>query len=58
MIAWQDSVISTKTTQTIVKVEKQKDFVWYSGVAFIVIICLVFVWQVAKVVLKFYGVKL
>ena len=58
IIAWQDSVISTKTTQTIVKVEKQKDFVYYCGVAFIVIICLVFVWNVAKVVLKFYGIKL
>ena len=58
IIAWQDSVISTKTTQTIVKVEKQKDFVYYCGVAFIVIICLVFVWHVAKIVLKFYGVKL
>jgi hypothetical protein len=58
VIAWQDSIIRTTTTQTIVKVEKQKDFVWYTGIAFIVIICLVFVWQVAKVVLKFYGVKI
>ena len=58
VIAWQDSVIRTTTKQTIVKVEKQKDFVWYTGIAFIVIICLVFVWQVAKVVLKFYGVKI
>ena len=58
IIAWQDSIISTTTTQTIVKVEKQKDFVYYCGVAFIVIICLVFVWNVAKVVLKFYGIKL
>lgn len=58
IIAWQDSIIRTKTTQTIVKVEKQKDFVYYCGVAFIVIICLVFVWNVAKVVLKFYGVKI
>lgn len=58
VIAWQDSLIRTKTTQTIVKVEKQKDFVYYCGVAFIVIICLVFVWQVARVVLKFYGIKL
>ena len=58
VIAWQDSVIRTTTTQTIVKVEKQKDFVWYTGIAFIVIICLVFVWQVTKLVLKFYGVKI
>lgn len=58
VIAWQDSVIRTTTTQTIVKVEKQKDFIWYTGIAFIVIICLVFVWQVAKLVLKFYGVSI
>lgn len=58
IIAWQDSIIRTKTTQTIVKVEKQKDFVYYCGVAFIIIVCLVFVWNVAKVVLKFYGIKL
>lgn len=58
VIAWQDSVIRTTTTQTIVKVEKQKDFFWYTGIAFIVIICLVFVWQVAKLVLKFYGVNI
>lgn len=37
---------------------KEKGFVYYCGVAFIVIICLVFVWNVAKVVLKFYGIKL
>ena len=58
IIAWQDSIIRTTTTQTIVKVEKQKDFIWYTGVAFIVIICLVFVWNVAKLVLKSYGVKI
>ena len=58
IIAWQDSIIRTKTTQTIVKVEKQKDFVYYCGVAFIIIVCLVFVWNVVKVVLKFYGIKL
>lgn len=58
IIAWQDSIIRNNTTKTIVKVEKQKDFVYYCGVAFIVIICLVFIWNVAKVVLKFYGVKI
>lgn len=58
IIAWQDSIIRNNTTKTIVKVEKQKDFVYYCGVAFIIIICLVFVWNVAKVVLKFYGIKL
>ncbi len=58
IIAWQDSIIRNNTTKTIVKVEKQKDFVYYCGVAFIVIICLVFVWNVARVVLKFYGIKL
>lgn len=57
IIAWQDSVISTMTSQAIVRVEKQKDFVYYCGVAFIVIICLIFVWNVAKVVLKFYGLR-
>lgn len=58
IIEWQDSIIRNNTTKTIVKVEKQKDFVYYCGVAFIVIICLVFVWNVAKVVLKFYGIKI
>ena len=58
IIAWQDSIIRNNTTKTIVKVEKQKDFVYYCGVAFIIIVCLVFVWNVAKVVLKFYGIKL
>lgn len=58
IIAWQDSIIRTTTTQTIVKVEKQKDFVWYTGVAFIIIIVLYTIWNVAKVVLKFYGIKL
>ena len=37
---------------------KEKGFVYYCGVAFIIIVCLVFVWNVAKVVLKFYGIKL
>ena len=58
IIAWQDSIIRHTTTQTIVKVEKQKDFVWYAGLAFIIIICLVFVWQIAKIVLKSYGIKI
>ena len=58
IIAWQDSIIRNNTTKTIVKVEKQKGFVYYCGVAFIIIVCIVFVWNVAKVVLKFYGIKL
>jgi hypothetical protein len=58
IIAWQDSIIRNNTTQTIVKVEKQKDFVWYCGVAFIIIIVLYTIWNVARVVLKFYGIKL
>ncbi len=58
IIAWQDSIIRNTTTQTIVKVEKQKDFVWYAGLAFIIIICLVFVGWIVKIVLKFYGIKL
>lgn len=58
IISWQDSVIRNMTSQTIVRVEKQKDFVYYCGVAFIAIICLVFVWQVAKAVLKFYGLRI
>lgn len=58
IIAWQDSIIRNNTTKTIVKVEKQKDFVYYCGVAFIIIIVLYTIWNVAKVVLKFYGIKL
>ena len=58
IIAWQDSIISNITTKTIVRVEKQKDFVYYCGVAFIIIIVLYTIWSVAKVILKSYGVKL
>lgn len=55
----QDSIINRlRTERPEPIVIKQKDFVYYCGVAFIVIICLVFVWNVAKVVLKFYGVNL
>lgn len=55
----QDSIINRlRTERPEPIVIKEKGFVYYCGVAFIVIICLVFVWQVAKVVLKFYGVKL
>lgn len=55
----QDSIINRlRTERPEPIVLKEKGFVYYCGVAFIVIICLVFVWQVAKVVLKFYGIKL
>lgn len=55
----QDSIINRlRTERPEPIVIKEKDFVYYCGVAFIVIICLVFVWNVAKVVLKFYGIKL
>ena len=55
----QDSIIEhLRTERPAPVVIKEKGFVYYAGVAFIVIICLVFVWNVAKVVLKFYGVKL
>ena len=55
----QDSIINRlRTERPEPIVIKEKGFVYYCGVAFIVIICLVFVWNVAKVVLKFYGIKL
>ena len=55
----QDSIIEhLRTERPAPVVIKEKGFVYYAGVAFIVIICLVFVWQVAKLVLKFYGIKL
>ena len=55
----QDSIINRlRTERPEPIVIKEKGFVYYCGVVFIAIICLVFVWQVAKVVLKFYGVKL
>lgn len=55
----QDSIIEhLRTERPAPVVIKEKGFVYYCGVAFIVIICLVFVWNVAKVVLKFYGIKL
>ena len=55
----QDSIINhLRTERPEPIVIKEKGFVYYCGVAFIVIICLVFVWNVAKVVLKFYGIKL
>ena len=55
----QDSIIEhLRTERPAPVVIKEKGFVYYCGVAFIVIICLVFVWQVAKLVLKFYGIKL
>lgn len=55
----QDSIINRlRTERPEPIVIKEKGFVYYCGVAFIVIICLVFVGWVAKVVLKFYGIKL
>lgn len=55
----QDSIINRlRTERPEPIVIKEKGFVYYCGVAFIVIICLVFVGLVAKVVLKFYGIKL
>lgn len=55
----QDSIINRlRTERPEPIVIKEKGFVYYCGVVFIVIICLVFIWNVAKVVLKFYGVKL
>lgn len=55
----QDSIINRlRVERPEPVVIKEKGFVYYCGVAFIVIICLVFVWQVAKVVLKFYGIKI
>lgn len=55
----QDSIIEhLRTERPAPVVIKEKGFVYYAGVAFIIIICLVFVWQVAKLVLKFYGIKL
>lgn len=54
----QDSIINRlRVERTEPVMIKEKGFVYYCGVAFIVIICLVFVWNVAKVVLKFYGIK-
>jgi len=55
----QDSIIEhLRTERPAPVIIKEKGFVYYCGVVFIVIICLVFVWQVAKLVLKFYGIKL
>lgn len=55
----QDSIINRlRTERPEPIVIKEKGFVYYCGVAFIVIICLVFVWNVAKMVLKFYGIKI
>lgn len=55
----QDSIINRlRIERPEPVVIKEKGFVYYCGVAFIIIVCLVFVWNVAKVVLKFYGVKI
>ena len=55
----QDSIINRlRIERPEPVVIKEKGFVYYCGVAFIIIVCLVFVWNVAKVVLKFYGIKL
>lgn len=55
----QDSIINhLRTERPEPIVIKEKGFVYYCGVAFIIIICLIAVCSVAKVVLKFYGIKL
>lgn len=55
----QDSIINhLRTERPEPIVIKEKGFVYYCGVAFIIIICLIAVCSVAKVVLKFYGIKI
>lgn len=55
----QDSIINRLQTERPEPIViKEKGFVYYCGVAFIIIIVLYTIWNVAKVVLKFYGIKL
>lgn len=55
----QDSIINhLRTERPEPIVIKEKGFVYYCGVSFIIITCLIAVCSVAKVVLKFYGIKI
>lgn len=53
IIQWQDSVIRSKTTQTIVRVEKQKDFVYYCGWILIALVIASVIAAIIGIVLKF-----
>lgn len=61
---WKDKTvqvhdtITVNSTETVVKVEQKKGFVYGCGWVLIVLVILFALWSVAKLVLRFYGVKL